>query len=439
MALPASLDKTAPADADNPSAGAAQIRALKTFIEDVFGITDATNYTAAPFAISTAGQVTVAQPRMLLQNGGPTQVSVGFAGATGHGLFYDSATQAIGIAIAGAKVGYLNSAGLSIPLIGPITTPGSGTQVIASDGFLNAGTLRIAGQAAGDLLVAVNATTMSRLPIGPTANYALLTTPATTMGMGWGEVSRPADLEQARNDLRLVASGSAITVEFAKGHHINIDGTLRRCTTKPSLTALEASTTNYLYAYWGSTDINLEAAVTGYTVAAVSGRPEKTGDTTRRLLGMAEGHVGGGVPTNPLQTISFDNRQRRSDVRVLTANRSTTALGFVELNSEIRVPFLTWDDETVKAHASGGLPGTAADAQPYLAIGFDGTTAEEGGCGQLRTFVPLPFSCVAERALSEGGHYATLLGKTDNVAFALTCQGGATAGMRTSLVVDIQG
>src|SRR3990167_4361541 len=59
MALPQAIDKAAPADSDNPSAGASQIRNLKTFLEDVFGLTDATNYTVAPFAITTAGVVTV--------------------------------------------------------------------------------------------------------------------------------------------------------------------------------------------------------------------------------------------------------------------------------------------------------------------------------------------------------------------------------------------
>jgi hypothetical protein len=55
MALPNLINAASPADADNPSAGAAQIRGLKQFLEDLFGLTDNTNYTVSPFSISTGG------------------------------------------------------------------------------------------------------------------------------------------------------------------------------------------------------------------------------------------------------------------------------------------------------------------------------------------------------------------------------------------------
>ena len=55
MALPNLINAASPADADNPAAGAAQIRGLKQFLEDLFGLTDNTNYTVSPFSISTAG------------------------------------------------------------------------------------------------------------------------------------------------------------------------------------------------------------------------------------------------------------------------------------------------------------------------------------------------------------------------------------------------
>jgi hypothetical protein len=107
MGFPNSVSKADPADTDNPSAGAAQIRNLKIFLEDLLGIQDAVSYSAAPFAIGTAGQVTVSQPRMLFQNGNATIPSFGFAGATGTGLAYDGATTAIAILRNGSKVGHL--------------------------------------------------------------------------------------------------------------------------------------------------------------------------------------------------------------------------------------------------------------------------------------------------------------------------------------------
>jgi len=107
MGFPTSLDKSAPADTDNPSAGAAQIRNLKIFLEDLFGIQDAVNYSAAPFAIGQAGQLTIAQTRMLFQTGNATTPSFAFAGATSTGLAYDGATTAIAVLRNGVKVGHL--------------------------------------------------------------------------------------------------------------------------------------------------------------------------------------------------------------------------------------------------------------------------------------------------------------------------------------------
>ena len=110
MGFPNSVVKASPADTDNPSAGAAQIRNLKLFLEDLLGIQDAVSYSAAPFAIGTAGQVTVSQQRMLLQNGSATTPSLSFSGATGTGLSYDSSLDAIAVLKSGTKLGYVGAA-----------------------------------------------------------------------------------------------------------------------------------------------------------------------------------------------------------------------------------------------------------------------------------------------------------------------------------------
>ena len=57
MAFPSLINAASPADVDNPAAGAAQIRALKQFLEDLLGLTDSTNYTVNGITISTTGVV----------------------------------------------------------------------------------------------------------------------------------------------------------------------------------------------------------------------------------------------------------------------------------------------------------------------------------------------------------------------------------------------
>ena len=59
MSFPSRLQKDVPADTDNPSAGAAEIRNLKGFIEDYFNIQDTISYTVSPFTTDTMGRVNV--------------------------------------------------------------------------------------------------------------------------------------------------------------------------------------------------------------------------------------------------------------------------------------------------------------------------------------------------------------------------------------------
>ncbi len=57
MALPQKIVLASPADLDNPSSGAAEIRALKQFLIDVLGLTNNTNYTASGMSIAPNGTV----------------------------------------------------------------------------------------------------------------------------------------------------------------------------------------------------------------------------------------------------------------------------------------------------------------------------------------------------------------------------------------------
>jgi len=108
MALPARLEKNQPADSDNPSAGAAQIRNLKGFLEDLFGVLDTQTYTAKAMDVALSGQVTIGQQRMLLQDGSATIPAFAFSGATGTGFSYDTSKAAISILRGGSRVGYLD-------------------------------------------------------------------------------------------------------------------------------------------------------------------------------------------------------------------------------------------------------------------------------------------------------------------------------------------
>lgn len=55
MALPSQIDSAAPLGSADPGDGGSELRALKQFMVDVWGITNATDITVAPFAMQTDG------------------------------------------------------------------------------------------------------------------------------------------------------------------------------------------------------------------------------------------------------------------------------------------------------------------------------------------------------------------------------------------------
>jgi hypothetical protein len=87
----------------------------------------------------------------------------------------------------------------------------------------------------------------------------------------------------------------------------------------------------------------------------------------------------------------------------------------VELNPEIRIEFVIWQDELVASFVNSGNTFATSAANQYQSVGFDGTTNEDGavffyGSGATSTVnMTLPYSGIKD-SLPEGHHYVTLLG-----------------------------
>ena len=91
MAFPNSTNSGSPAGTDAPSLGAPQIRNLKTFIEDVLGITDATSYTAGAVTYQTNGRWT-ALTRWSLKEGVAIASAAALTPGTDGNLFHVTGT-----------------------------------------------------------------------------------------------------------------------------------------------------------------------------------------------------------------------------------------------------------------------------------------------------------------------------------------------------------
>ena len=94
-ALPSTIDSASPLGSDSPALGDDQLRALKLYIVDVMGVPNASAVTAAPFAITTAGVVTVGQS--------PLTVPTLLRGAASQILRIESQYSSIVLGIDGAS------------------------------------------------------------------------------------------------------------------------------------------------------------------------------------------------------------------------------------------------------------------------------------------------------------------------------------------------
>jgi hypothetical protein len=170
--------------------------------------------------------------------------------------------------------------------------------------------------------------------------------------------------------------------------------------------------------------MTLEASTTAYATQAGTGAAIKAGDATRTLVGMArtDGSTAWADSATQRFVRSWFNDPGIALLNGFTTTRSTSSTSWVEINSEIRIEFLSWSGETVQVEANGVSVTNTVNDGTTTSIGFDGTTAEDsvafGGlvsAGGFPGWIFAPFAVATfKTGLSEGYHYATLLGAAVN-------------------------
>ena len=191
-------------------------------------------------------------------------------------------------------------------------------------------------------------------------------------------------------------------------------------------TGLTPSTLYYVYAYMSGATMTLEASTTAPATQAGTGVRIKTGDATRTLVGMVRPITGPAFADTAAQRFvkSWFNPLPTAGSANFTTGRSVSAGTYAEANTEIRNEFLTWAGEVVEAKFAGSWQSSSGVAANYLAIAFDGT--KSGGVLQSSTATLLPASLATSEALTEGYHYATIVGKVS--ASNVTLSGGSDGG-----------
>lgn len=195
-----------------------------------------------------------------------------------------------------------------------------------------------------------------------------------------------------------------------------------------------ASNTVYLVAFNGAT-LEFWTLATGHSVDATAGNVGVeiiTGHSTQTLVGMVLTDGSGQFSL----ALSWFNRRRRVSKTNFIGNQSiNSATTPAELDISIRNNFLTWANAVVMFSNTGTVFSFNSGQQGMTGIAFDGTTAELEAAiftsMQTNTEGAAQFGMTnfvgVKSGLSEGSHYATLLGAIFNYAGnAAVWTGGAT-------------
>jgi hypothetical protein len=182
----------------------------------------------------------------------------------------------------------------------------------------------------------------------------------------------------------------------------------------------------YVYAKVSAGAVALDTpSVTGYTVGA-NGIPVKAGDATKTLVGMV--YTGSDTTNHFLQQDGsylvrtyFQRSLVRSRTNFTAAHTSSTNT-IAEIDTSIRNSVLVWSGEDVRF----GICGTTTTSSPSVltCIGFDTTSVPELEASLANGVSAISVSGI-KAGLSEGLHYATVLGALITGSGTATWQGGA--------------
>lgn len=181
---------------------------------------------------------------------------------------------------------------------------------------------------------------------------------------------------------------------------------------------LTPSTLYYVYADENGGSPQLVASTTGHSQHSSTGIEIETGDTTRVLVGMAYPVTGPAFADSATQRFvrSWFNRVPvRGNNAGSTGSASTGSTSYVEvLGTTIRIEFLAWGDEIGRPSFTGAMNNSNLGSATFTAVGLDGTALRAVIDEQKYAAYANPVCVTGNAALSEGYHYAQLLGKVSS-------------------------
>ena len=181
-----------------------------------------------------------------------------------------------------------------------------------------------------------------------------------------------------------------------------------------SNSGLANSTLYYAYVYNNGGTLAAEWSTTVPGRNPATGIEDKAFDPTRVLVGMARTNGSGQFVDSATQRLvaSWHNRRPRHLFNRFTTNRTTTSGSYTEINTEIRVEFLSWGD-AMQASYAGAVASGNANAW-FSGVALDGA-GSGAGLAATRAVTGTNASNAAVAATftpAAGYHYITVMGAT---------------------------
>lgn len=350
-------------------------------------------------SLATDGSATMTGP-IKATDGAVGAPGITFSSATTCGFYYVGVNQ-IGYSAAGVLSLTFNADG-TITFLKAVTFSASVSFTDAT--FPSAVTFSATATFNGKVVVT------SALNVSGTATFS-----GTTTFSGDVILSSGSPIATA---CRLALSGGNLVLSRYNGTSINIDGTnqsIPGAGVSLSASGVSASTFYYIYVYMNSGTMTLEYSTTAYTVNSTTGIPQKSGDSTRTLVGAAYTTAGSAWADadGTRYVLSYFNRRRRSSTTTFSANVSSQAGAptIVEVDSSIRNGFISWSDEIVDISMFGSIYYPSGGPILVLGIGIDATNAFVKNCLIYTNAALYAYETVRYEAsgLTENAaHYATI-------------------------------
>jgi hypothetical protein len=205
--------------------------------------------------------------------------------------------------------------------------------------------------------------------------------------------------------------------------------------------SLTADTLYYIYAFLDNGALTLKADTTAPTTESATGFKILASDKSI-CVGMIYLNASKQLDNENMVSSYFNRRPKTNRVE-LSSDATTTSTSYIEASTELRCPFLLWDDSEALAQLNCMQYTGAASITGELFLTLDGTTASDrfgalykqmndGYAAPKMTSIIEPI-----RGRAEGYHYASVVYATTHPSYAITING--SSGRFSNLNITVMG